>query len=383
MKIKWIFYKLILRTFQLLPLKKKTVLFSAYQGHSYSCNPRYISEALRNRDSSIDIAWIADENVKLPKNVRRVNYKGLSTLYELATAKVWVDNCRKSIWVRKRKGQFYIQTWHAGISNKKGEAFAIDTLPRNYIISAKNDSQMANLFLSDSRWLTKSYRESFWYNGKVLEKGLPREDKLYLDHNEFHKKVCAFYNIPDDSELILYAPTFRDSGNLSCYNIDYNRIIGFLRKKTRKDWKFIIRLHPNIQNQKSLILYNESILNGSDYDDINDLILASSFFISDYSSCIFDAAIAEIPSIIYASDIDEYSKNERHFAFRWEDLPFLIAQNNDELIYAISHFSTEKYREAIKLFHTKCGFYKNKHASDTVARYIEEIIYGKTHLTKK
>lgn len=372
MKINWYICKELLRAFSIFPIKQNKIIFSSYHGEKYACNPKYISESLQ-KYKKYEIIWIGPKDLKVPSGVKVIQKRSLPFFFHYATAKVWVDNTRKPIWMRKRKGQFYIQTWHAGISNKKGEAFAEDKLSKDYVISAKNDSNMADLFLSDSKWLTSSYHESFWYNGKVLENGLPREDKLYLNHNNFHQRLCRLYKSGENTKFVLYAPTFRNDGDLSCYDIDYERLLNTLQECTGDRWKIIIRLHPNIQSEQSLITYNNTVLNGSSIDEIDDLILGSNLFISDYSSCMFDAAIANIPVLLYASDVQQYETNERGFAFDWNDLPFKLATDNEQLNYNIRKFDRDGYITRVHSFFKKCGFVVNQHASDDVASYIDKI----------
>lgn len=67
---------------------------------------------------------------------------------------------------------------------------------------------MANLFLSNSDWLSDSYKKSFWYNGEILKKGLPREDILFADSNKFYKEVCKFYGVEEDRVLCLDAQVY-------------------------------------------------------------------------------------------------------------------------------------------------------------------------------
>ena len=376
MKLKWILYKFLLRLFGLLKIKNNKILFCSYHGNSYSGNPRYIAEALKKKDENLDIVWLASKPLDLPTGMRCVKVKSISALYEYATSKIWIDDSRKPIWLIKRGDQFYIQTWHASIGLKKAEGLAVDTLPKEYVDSAKHDSEMADLFLSDSEWLTKNYREAYWYGGPVLEKGLPREDLLYSPHMPFRNHLIEENDYPKDTRFVLYAPTFRNSGDLSCYDIDFLRLIQTLENKTGNTWKIIIRLHPNIQDKQNSIKYDSDVLNGSKYSDINELILASDLFISDYSSCIFDAVIANVPSIIYASDIDDFTEHERGLFFSWDELPFAITRNNNELNSAIEEINVHDYLIKASNFMERCGFIKNEHASADVADYILNVISG-------
>ena len=115
------------------------------------------------------------------------------------------------------------------------------------------------------------------------------------------------------------------------------------------------------------------MLNGSSIDEIDDLILGSNLFISDYSSCMFDAAIANVPVLLYASDVQQYETNEREFAFDWNDLPFKLATDNEQLNYNIRNLDSDDYTTRVHSFFKKCGFVVNQHASDDVASYIDKI----------
>ena len=90
------------------------------------------------------------------------------------------------------------------------ERAAINKLSKRYIDSAKNDSKMINLFLSNSDFSTFLIRRDMWYSGKILQKGLPRTDVLLNgDRNKKAKKVKSCLSINEDNKILLYAPTFR------------------------------------------------------------------------------------------------------------------------------------------------------------------------------
>ncbi len=155
--------------------------------------------------------------------------------------------------------------------------------------------------------------------------------------------------------------------------MDYEKVIDALKEKTGYSWKIILRLHPNIKDADTEIPYSDIVLNGTQYNEINDLILASDILITDYSSCMFDGMIANKAVVIYASDIDEYKK-ERGYLFKWEELPFDIATNTDELIKIINLFKRTNYNKKVEAFKDTLGFVKGGNASEDVAKYIIEQI---------
>lgn len=355
--------------FSFFPIKKNKVVFSSYYGKYYSDNPMYIFEAMAKKDKGLDYVWLlCDEETKI-NNARVVKKGTVKSLYELATARIWVDNCRKPLWMRKRKKQYYVQTWHAGIGLKGSEGACVDTLGPAYVQAAQNDSKMANLFLANSDWSENVYRKYFWYDGKILKKGLPREDSLHKNSDGVHKKICSFYNVSEDTHFVLYAPTFRENRKLTPYDINYESVISALTKETGYKWKFILRLHPNIKNEDGTIQYSNDILNGTRYSEINDLILASDFLITDYSSCMFDGMIAGKNVLIYASDIADYAK-ERGYLFDLKNLPFSVSTTTKELIHNICSFKENEYTNKVDTFQNLLGLVPGGNASEDVADFL-------------
>jgi CDP-glycerol glycerophosphotransferase len=108
---------------------------------------------------------------------------------------------------------------------------------------------------------------------------------------------------------------------------------------------------------------------------MQELILGCDAFISDYSSCIFDAAIREIPCFTYANDFQEY-KGDRGVYYEMEELPFAYAKNNDELINNIQRFDYDDYIKKWNEFKIRTGLYETGHASKDIAYVIGEFVKG-------
>lgn len=354
------------------------IVFISYYGKTPSCNPLYIYKELQNRKNNIKCIWAIKESSFLSQTYNITKYNSIKFFYHLATSKVWISNVRLPYYWKKRTEQIYIQTWHGGISLKRVEKDAIKSLSSSYIQSAMNDSSMTNLMISNSVWLSNLYRRAFWYEGEILKCGLPREDIFFSNSNiknEIKNRVITYYNLKNIKKLriALYVPTFRVDGDMSVYNIDYNRLLATLNKKDNNNWIILIRLHPNIQNQQDMIQYNERIFNGSNYADINDLIIASDIVISDYSSAMFDALLANKIVFVYATDIEKYNK-DRGMLFDLEELPFSISSNNNELIDNIDNFNNIDYINRCNQFMNSLELYDCGHASKCVVDWIQEKI---------
>lgn len=377
-KICWnIFYRLCaVKICSIFPICHNKIVFRSYCGTKYGDSPKYISEALirlaDKKHKQVDIVWIVTPGVTVSGNVRTVQHGTLRSIYELATARVWVDNTRKELWNRKRSGQYYIQTWHSSAALKKVEKDAEGKLSWGYIKAAQLDSKMIDLLISGSRWRTNQYKESFWYSGSIWESGLPRSDIFYQKNSEqLTKQVREFFQILPDEHIAIYAPTFRNDTKFSLSQLDYKRLLSSLKSMWGHNWKLIIRLHPNWSNKQHELFYNAHILNGSNYPEINELLIAADLLITDYSSCMFDAMEAKTPVILYAPDIQEYWK-ERGCYFQFDQLPFPLATNTNELIQCITNFNFSTQAEKIKNFMKELGFINDGKAARRVASRILE-----------
>ena len=367
--IKSLIAAIIMRLFGFFPIRN-SIVFSSFDGKSYSDNPKAIFEYFRdnyNGNKEIEYIWIMrDSSINIP-GAKVVKAYSLKALYYQAVSKIWVCNSRQRRWMKKRKNQFYIQTWHAGLGLKKVEKEVEDKLPSFYIEAAKNDSKMADLFISASRWNTEQYRNSFWYTGNVLEVGNPKSTIYYEDSAIIKNKVFEKYGISSEKRLVLYAPTFRDDKNYDYFNIDFDVINKSLEQKFGGQWVFMARLHPNIQAQMKEY---KNVLNGSEYDDINELIIASEILITDYSSCMFDAMEQNKKVILYTPDIDAYL-SERGTNFEIENLPFIWVNNMEEICEKIQEFTEEDYLTDLNKFKDE---HKLFNSADSTKQVYEEIL---------
>lgn len=362
--------------FRIFPLKSNKIFISNYYGKGYGDIPKYIVNELLSENNKYDIVWVVKDysySSNLPEGVRAVKRNTIKCIYDQITAKYWIDNCRKQFYERKRRKQFYIQTWHGCIGYKKCEKAVENKLPKSYILGAKNDSKMADLFISNSEFCTKNYKDNFWYNGEIIKCGCPRNDIIVNNDMKIKKVVKKHYNIDNDTKICLYAPTFRNNGDLSVYNIDFNKLLNSLENKFGNKWKIMIRLHPNISSLSEKLNLSKNIIDVTKYPDMQELLVTADFMITDYSSCIFDYAISCKPGLIYASDLEDYIK-ERDFIIKIEETPFCITKNNEELIKKITDFNITEYKKNVRIFFDKIGLYEPGNSSKTIADIISKHI---------
>jgi CDP-glycerol glycerophosphotransferase len=232
---------------------------------------------------------------------------------------------------------------------------------------------MADLFLSSSRWDTECYRRAFWYDGRILEKGLPRQDIIFNLQEESKANLKNKIGIDTDYNTVLYAPTFRKNmteSDLSVYSLDWKKLLSELELKFGGKWKGLIRLHPNVSKFTSLLNLPDDVLNVTDYPDMQELIAIADIGITDYSSALLEFGMTGRPSFIFATDYAEYKK-DRDLNFTLEELPCSFAANNKELLENIRSFENDNYLKKIREFYyNRCGLFQGGKSSQYVADII-------------
>lgn len=358
---------------KLLPISKNKVVVMSYTGRGYCDNPKYIVEELLRQNVDCRIYWVVKDpsiDNHLPDGVRPVKFESAQYVYHMATARLWIDNCRKFFY-GKRPGQLYIQTWHGGHGLKKIEAACEDALEPEYVSSAKRDSKMSDLFLSNSGLLTDLYHRDFWYDGPVLEEGLPRNDIFFREDFD-RDAVRRELKIPEGKKVLLYAPTFRADHSLEPYRLDCKKCALALKERFGGDWVILYRLHPNIFEMADQLHYDpEYAINVSDYFDIQELYTISDAVITDYSSVVLDFMITKKPSFLFATDIDNY-REDRGFAISLDELPCPLATSNDQLADNILHFDAEKFEKDADAFMARTRVHETGHASRSAVDWIRE-----------
>lgn len=350
--------------FALLPKQNQKVVLQSFYGRGYSDSPKAIAEEMRAR-GGFRLYWVVKgqaEAETLPPDVKPVLLDSVRSIYHLCTAAVWVDNSRKWSFTQKRAGQYYVQTWH-GFPLKRIEKDAGGALPPDYIQSAKKDSAMCDLLLSDGAFLSQVYRNGFWYDGEILAEGFPRNDVLVRGSGQAVQRAKAMLRLPENTRFCLYAPTFRKEMELDVYDMNYRAVTQALAEKFGGSWLILAKLHPNVAAKAgALNLDPRHVVNASDYPDIQDLYLLSHAMISDYSSVMFDYINTEKPCFLYVNDLKDY-QNDRNFYYDLNRLPFDHAQNNAELLECISNFDEETHRQRLRGFSLEFGICESGRAA--------------------
>ena len=349
---------------------QKKIVFSNFNGGGFGDNTRYIAEECIRRKIPYKLLWVCQkEDCSFPPELTLVRPDTLSFVYHMSTAAFWVDNTRKLYYFKKKKSQIYIHTWHAGPGLKRIEKDAGSGLTQEYIAYAKKDSENIDLLLSNCRFWTKCFRSCFWYDGPILEKGLPKNDLYFRNIPAIRRMVRSYYGLQEDINLVLYVPTWREDRKLHVYHLDFEGCLDAFEKRFGGAWAMLVRLHPNVNAADFDIRYTDRIINASPYDNAQELLAAGDAVITDYSSCGFDYIQLGRLSFLYAEDYEQM-KQDKGYYLELDELPTPVAFSNEEMIRNILAFSEENYRKKREVFMKKMDYYDDGHASEAVVDYL-------------
>lgn len=362
------------RVFSRLPLQNK-VVFNNFNGRGMGDDPKYIALALLKSNKPIKMIWLVKNysNVYFPKEIKQVKIGSIKAIYHIETAKVWVNNVRSTFnEMKKRKHQYYIQTWHStfgikmlGSDNKKASP--------NAFKSALKDASMVDLMYSNNDFRVNQYQTTFLYNGPVIKCDVPRVSFLFHTHSGVKEKVFRTLNIDESYNIILYAPTFRVyTKDISAFCFDYERVIKEMESKFNQKYVFLLRLHPLVSRKSSLFTFSNKIINASQYPDMEELLAIADILITDYSSSMFDFSILKKPAFLFAKDYEQYKEHERELYFQLEELPFPLSKDENDLIRQISDFDISDYKKKCSEFLDRIGLSDSGKGDDMIASIVLE-----------
>ena len=375
----------LLRVF---PIKKNKVLACVSIGRRYDDNQKFIMEELHKLCPDVDIVWVKDPkyDYELPSWMRSVRWRSMRYFYEYVTAKIWTNNCTEPDYYVKRKGQLYVETWHGGLGIKRvaSDIIGQGAKLRKQTIFFKNASDMADVYISNSDHLSVIYRRGFHYHGPIWKCGYPKNDMLVQNNPEEGVRARQELGIPLHHKVLLYAPTWRSRFALNqhiemeVYNLDLQRLKQVLTEKYGGEWTMLIRFHPSLRlYAKGYQEVHPEVMDVTNYQDMQRLLMATDVMISDYSSCIFDAALRRIPCFTYATDFDQYKYEERGVYYEMEERPVPYATNNDQLEQNVRDFDLEDYLKKWDAFCVRMGLNETGHAAKDIAQKMADFINGK------
>ena len=250
-----------------------------------------------------------------------------------------------------------------------------------YLVS-KHDSDMIDYFTTNSTWFTNQLPEGHLYNGKTLKIGSCRCDVLINQRQEKRKEIRKRYNLPEDTKLLMYCPTFRSGSQGTNRSVDkgeenfpdFVMLLSALKERFDGNWVILLRLHPQLTARHQAYVIRDELrsqmLDISKEDDMYEILVACDAFLSDYSASSWDAAVMQIPVFLFMKDYDDYISDRGDLVINPEE-HFPCAKDDDLLYEAICNFDENAYRNNLSQYFDKVELLEDGHASERVVDFID------------
>lgn len=370
-------------------VKEKQIIFSAFQGRLYTCNPKAIYEYMITCPEYKDYTFVwAFNNPDVKRNLfhdRRtivVKYNSKEFFTYLASSKYWVFNFKTTDLFVKKKDQVFVQCWHGTPLKRLGLDIEVDgnkaTDRKEIHQSYLDDVMKYDYFVSPSKYASEKFISAFGLDKAnkeniILEKGYPRNDALMKYDADKIQKIKEDLNIPEGKKVLLYCPTFRDNQYKKGVGHTYELGVNLLRLKEQvsDDYVLLLRLHYLVSNYINISQFVGFAYDVSNYDDVNDLYAVSDYLVTDYSSVFFDYANMKKPVLFYMYDLEEYKNNLRDFYIEIDEIPGPIIENEKDFITLLQgdvESVTNSYKDKYEQFCQRFTYLDDGEASQRVVK---------------
>lgn len=384
---------------RIFPVDNTLISVCTFEGKGgFCCNPKYIVQELHKNRPDLKFVWLVNRigEHKFPDYIREVPNSLWSSAYWLSRSKIWIDNYRKPLGTVKRKGQYYLNTWHGCIGFKPIGLWRGDKFSKIAYMVSKNDSDMIDCLVVNNDWSAEMMVKGMVYDGTILKLGQAREDVMSYDRTEIRTSVRQKYDLPRNSKVALYAPTYRESDmktNRRVFSerttIDIELLKKSLQQRFGGEWFVLEKLHPQLAETHSID--DKNVIDVSKEEDTNRLIAASDAVITDFSTVAFEAGAYGIPVFLYMDDIDKYVNDRGNLCFEINSddtitsnkymvpdfdikVPFVVIRNNEEIEEKIAAFDINDYLKQTEKMTYQLGWVKNGKASKKIAGKIIKVI---------
>ena len=295
------------------------VFFESFYGRQVSCNPLAIDREIARRYPELPRYWsVTSERQQVPDGAIPVLVGGREWHAARHQARLLVVNDWLRYGFRRRRSQLVLQTWHGTML--KHLALGRPNVSLRTRLAIRRESRRWNLLLSQNPHSTEQFRSSYAYRGEVIETGYPRDDRLAgalvgRERNPIAVSTArAALGVPAGRRVLVYAPTWRDGGITVVDDLDVHAVAAELGD----EWVVVARGHTRTHAFGGYTRGGDAVIDASGHPDVNDVILAADLLITDYSSLMFDAAVARAPLAFFVPDLAAYRDRERGFTFDFE-----------------------------------------------------------------
>ncbi|PRI10892.1 CDP-glycerol glycerophosphotransferase family protein [Leucobacter massiliensis] len=317
------------------------VFFESFYGRQIGCNPLAIDREIAGRFPGVTRYWsVTSETQQVPPGAIPLLVGGREWLAARRTARLLVVNDWLRFGFRRARGQTVLQTWHGTML--KHLALGRPDVGLRTRIAIRRESRRWSLLLSQNDHSSGQFRSSYAYRGEILELGYPRDDRLARSvagdrpNPVAVRAARAALGIDADARVLAYAPTWRDGGLTLVDELDVRR----LAEELGDEWVVVARGHTRTH---AFGAYGGArVIDASRHPDVNDVILAADLLVTDYSSIMFDAAVARVPMAFFVPDLAAYRDRERGFTLDFErEAPGPLLTQREALVARAHELASE------------------------------------------
>lgn len=348
-----------------IPVDENLVLFVSFMGKGFNDSPRAIYNYLKSHSEyeKYRCVWAFECPEKFPE-LDTVKIDTLQYFFIALKAKYWVTNTNIERGLTfKKKCQVYLNTWH-GIALKK---IGNDCPGRKDY----NFGTVDYLCVSGT-YDEKVFKSAFNAQEKsFLRCGMPRNDMLWNTNNNERERVRSELKIPEGKQVILYAPTWRESvDGGKTYTIKPS--IDFKKWKDRLGDKYIVLFRAHHLTTKVLnVKFDDFIFDVSNYESVNKLMIVSDVLITDYSAIAFDYSILCKPIFCFAYDYETYLTQRGTYFEIDEKYPNKSCRDENELIERIVGIDYQEECENTRKFRDRYVEYHENATEECVKKLFE------------
>ncbi|MGJ0204888.1 CDP-glycerol glycerophosphotransferase family protein [Leucobacter sp. gxy201] len=306
------------------------VFFESFEGRQAACNPLAIDAEIVERFPDLVRYWsVTSERVAVPAGAVPLLVGGADWVAARKRARLLVVNDWLGSGFRRGRSQTVLQTWHGTML--KHLALTRPNTGLQTRIATRRESRRWSLLLSQNPHSTAQFARSYAYRGEILETGYPRDDRLAravvpavaAGHGPERIDIVVeaarrALGIPQGARVLAYTPTWRETrrgeANGLVDLLDVHALAEEL-DAPGDPWVVIVRGHSRTLRFGRYLGTDSRVIDVSRHPDINDVILAADLLVTDYSSIMFDAAVAAVPLAFFVPDLRDYRDRERGFTF--------------------------------------------------------------------
>lgn len=308
---------------------------------------------------------------ELLSDVIVVKHNSFLYFFHLLTSKYIITNSGISAGISIRKSQICVNTWHGGGAYKKVGASIDQNINGTSYKELSIIAKQTTFFVSSSQKFTDIMIPSTLLpKNKFLNIGMPRNDIFTQLGQEDIFKIREHLRVPDNSKIVLFAPTYRGESGNTKYNIlmpDIEMLLHALSKRFGGNWIFLYRDHYYKKDENEI----SNIINVSRYPDMQDLLCIADVLITDYSSSIWDYSLTFKPCFLFVPDLDEYVATRGGFYTDINTWPGIVSKDTQSLCKNIDEFDEKKYKYKILQHHKDLGSFDHGTATESLINILK------------